>query len=211
MAYTDINPDVVAEIASKVAETLSNLNDDFDSFQNGVLSKIEESWYNDNALKVMPDAVSSMNKLSSGVNDSLSSLGKALIGAANAWAEANGAGGYSVPAVASAPKTMSCLVQNNKGGFEGMDVDIIQTAINQAETVQTTMIGRLSKLEAAGNTVGFRGGNMQAQLSNVCNTLKSQINSAVDSIIENITTNTGTAKGNVESARSATESTFTIN
>ena len=151
-----------------------------------------------------------MTKVNKGVNESLSSLGKALGGAAEAWARANGAGGYSIQSISDNAKALVCDVTDNKNGFRGMDVDDIQQAINQAEAIKSEMVGRLSKLEAAGNREGFRGGNMQAQLSNVCETLKTQIENAVDAIITEITTNTGTARSNVEAARSTTESTFTI-
>ena len=210
MAYTDINPDVVAEIANDVADTLNNINEDFDKFQAQVVDKIKESWYNENAVKVMPDSVTSMTKVNKGVNESLASLGKALGGAAEAWARANGAGGYAIQLIANKAKSLVCDVSDNKNGFKGMDVDDIQQAINQAETIKSDMIGRLAKLEAAGNREGFRGGNMQAQLSSVCETLKTQIKNAVDQIINEITANTGTARTNVEEAKSTTESTFTI-
>ena len=210
MAYTDINPDVVAEIANMVNETLSQLNEDFDQFQSQVFNKIQESWYNENAIKVMPGAVSAMSSVNAGVNTSLESLGKALGGAANTWASANGAAGYAIGSVAAAILKMACDVVDNKNGFRGMDVDEIQTAVSAAETIKGTMIGRLNKLEAAGQREGFRGGNMQAQLQSVCDQLKSQIEKAFNEVIDNITSNTGTAKSNVESARSTTESTFTI-
>lgn len=210
MAYTDINPDVVAEIASDVADTLNNINEDFDRFQSEVFDKIKESWYNENAIKVMPDSVTSMTKVNKGVNDSLTSLGKALGGAAEAWARANGAAGYSIKLIANNAKALVCDVADNKNGFKGMDVEDIQQAINHAETIKSDMIERLTKLEAAGNREGFRGGNMQAQLSNVCETLRTQIKNACDQIINEITSNTGTAKSNVEEAKTTTESTFTI-
>ena len=210
MAYTDINPDVVAEIANEVADTLDQINGDFDKFQAQVFDKIKESWYNENAVKVMPDSVASMTKVNKGVNESLASLGKALGGAAEAWSRANGAGGYMIKAIADKSKSLVCEVSDNKNGFRGMDVEDIQQAINYADSIKSEMIGRLVKLEAAGNREGFRGGNMQAQLSNVCETLKTQIENACESIISEITSNTGTAKTNVEEARTTTESTFTI-
>ena len=210
MAYTDINPAVVAEVAGDVARTLSNINSDFGDFQGNVFAKLQESWYNENAVKVMPGAVTEMSNVNVGINDSLSSLGKALIAAANAWAEANGSAGYSVPAVVKAPATLTCDVQDNKDGFKGMDVEDVQQAIVNAESTKDQMIGRLRELQAAGEKEGFRGGNMQAQLNNVCQTLEGQIKSAVDKIITSITTNSGIAKTNVESAKGTTESTFTI-
>ena len=209
MAYTDINPDVVAEIASDVADTLNQINEDFDKFQLDVFNKIKESWYNENAVKVMPDSVLSMTKVNKGVNESLASLGKALGGAAEAWARANGAGGYSIQAISDNSKELTCDVSDNKNGFKGMDVEDIQKAIETAESIQESMVQRLSKLEA-GSREGFRGGNMQAQLTNVCETLKTQIQNACDKIINEITSNTGTARTNVEEAKSTTESTFTI-
>lgn len=210
MANTDINPEVVAEIANEVAATLDSINGDFDTMQTRVFNKIQESWYNENALKVMPGCTNSMSKLSQGINSALASLGKALGAAANGWAEANGAAGYNVRSIGEAARTMSCAVQDNKNGFRGMDVDDIQTAVDEATNAEQTIIERLSKLRAAGNRVGFRGGNMQAQLTNVCNTLSNQVKNGITQVIEDITTNTGTAKSNVISAKSATEATFTI-
>ena len=210
MAYTDINPDVVADVAGDVASTLSSLNNDFGDFQGNVFSKLQEAWYNENAVKVMPGAVTEMKNVNNGINESLSSLGKALIAAANAWAEANGAAGYTIPGVVKAPVALSCDVQDNKDGFKGMDVEDVQQAIVNAESTKEQMISRLRKLEAAGEKQGFRGGNMQAQLNNVCHTLEGQIKSAIDKIIDSITSNSGIAKTNVESAKGTTESTFTI-
>ena len=210
MAQTDINPEVVAEISNMVSDTLNDINGEFDTLQSSVLAPIQEFWYNENAPKVMPGAVTNLNNLNKGVNESLASLGRALGSSANSWAEANGAGGYFVKSIAEAFKKMACDVVDNKNGFRGMDVDEIQKAITQAETTRDAMISKLQKLRAAGDREGFRGGNMQAALTNVCNTLESQINNGINNILDNITTNTGTARSNVESAKSATESTFTI-
>ena len=51
---------------------------------------------------------------------------------------------------------------------------------------------------------------MQTALDNVCDELKSSIENAFNNVIDDITTNTGIAKGNVQTATSTTESTFTI-
>lgn len=205
-----INPEVVAEIANLVKTTLDGINEQFDQFQTGVLNPIKEAWYNENALKIMPDATKNLNKVDEGVNLSLESLGSALGSAVTTWAAANG-GSYAISPIAAAAKQLACDVQDNKGGFKGMDVADIQTAINQAEAVRDSMIQKLSDLQAAGEREGFRGGAMQSRLNDVCSSLKNQINTAIGTVIDEITTNTGTAKGNVESATSSTESTFTIN
>ena len=204
-----INPEVVAEIANLVKTTLDGINDQFDVLQKSVLDPIKEHWYNENALKVMPGATQNLNKVDEGVNLSLESLGSALGAAVNTWSAANG-GSYSINPIAAAIKNMVCDVTDNKGGFRGLDVDDIQTAINQAEQAKAAMIEKLNTLQQAGEREGFRGGAMQARLNEVCSSLKTQINNAVDSVITDITTNTGTAKSNVESATSSTESTFTI-
>ena len=210
MAYTDINPDVVFEVSQDVNKTNSELAGDFHDFQDDVFAKIEESWYNENAVKVMPDAVTAVSKLSEGVRESLKSLSDALSKAATAWAEANGAPGYPMVGFANILTNFRCDVKDNKNGFRGMDVDVIQEVVYRAESIKGTMIERLNKLRTAGEREGFRGGNMQAELTNVCETLKSQIESALNRVIDNITSNTGTARSNVETARTTTESTFTI-
>lgn len=210
MAYTDINPDVVAEVAEDVANTLSSLNSDFSDFQGNVFNKLQEAWYNENAVKVMPEIVTEMKTVNEGINESLSSLGKALLTAANAWADANGAAGYTIPGVIRSAVALSCDVQESKDGFKGMDVEDVQQAIVNAETTKEQMVERLRKLQSAAEKQGFRGGNMQAQLNNVCQTLETQIKSAIDKIINSVTTNSGVAKTNVEDARGKTESQFTI-
>lgn len=210
MAYTDINPEVVAEISNLVGQTLDNINGKFDNFQTTVLNKLEEHWYNDNAKRVCPIAASTLTKINSSTNTSLASLGSALGSAAQAWAQANGAPGYDVKKISANNRTLKCDAQPSKGGHEGMETEEIQTAINSAESLKGEMLNELKTLKAAGQREGFRGGNMQANLNSVCDTLESQINKAINEIIDNITTNTGTAKGNVESAKSSTEATFTI-
>lgn len=210
MAYTDINPDVVYEVSNDVFNTGGDLSRDFMDFQSEVFNKIEESWYNENAVKVMPDAVTAVSKLHQGVFESLTSLGRALAQAAQSWAEANGAAGYPIKAFGFSGVNFNCDVKDNKNGFRGMDVDVIQEVVYRAESIKGTMIERLNKLRSAGEREGFRGGNMQAELTNVCETLKTQIENALNKVIDNITSNTGTAKSNVETARSTTESTFTI-
>lgn len=205
-----INPEVVAEINNLVKTTLDGINEQFDQLQKNTLTPIEEHWYNENVIKVMPGATANLNKVNEGVNLSLESLGNALGSAVKTWAAANG-GSYSVSAIAAAIKNLVCDAKDNKGGFKGLDTDDIQTAINQAEQAKAAMIEKLDILQQAGEREGFRGGAMQARLNEVCSSLKQQINTAVDGVITDITTNTGTAKSNVESATSSTESTFTIN
>ena len=210
MAYTDINPDVVFEVSQDVNKTNSELAGDFHDFQDDVFARIEESWYNENAVKVMPDAVTAVSKLSEGVRESLKSLSDALSKAATAWAEANGAPGYPMMGFANILTNFRCDVKDNKNGFRGMDVDVIQEVVYRAESIKGNMIERLNNLKTAGEREGFRGGNMQQELTNVCLKLKLEIEMALNKVIDNITSNTGTAKSNVETARTTTESTFTI-
>ena len=211
MAEQSIAPSVVAEIANMVSSTLNNINSDCNSFQSDVLAKIAESWYNDNATKVMPGHVTALTNLSKGVNESLVSLGKALKSAADSCVDANGASPYSITTMTESPVQFTCNVVNNKGGHEGMDTSVIQTAVNKAGTLQAQMVGRLNQLIQASNKEGFKGGSQQADLQQVCSTLKSAINTAMDNVINDITTNTNTAKSNVETATAVTESTFTVN
>ena len=210
MAYTDINPDVVYEVSQDVHKTRAQLAQDLGDFQAEVFNKIEESWYNENAVKVMPDAVTTVRKLKDGISESLQSLGFALAHAAQTWAQANGASGYPTAGIMELDTNFHCDVKDNKNGFRGMDVDVIQEVVYRAESIKGTMIERLNKLRTAGEREGFRGGNMQQELTHVCETLKSQIESALNTVIDNITSNTGTARSNVETARTTTESTFTI-
>ena len=129
MAYTDINPDVVYEVSQDVHKTSAQLAKDFYDFQAEVFNKIEESWYNENAVKVMPDAVTTVSKLKDGVSESLQSLGFALARAAQTWAEANGASGYPTVGHAEIGTNFHCDVKDNKNGFRGMDVDVIQEVV----------------------------------------------------------------------------------
>ena len=210
MAYTDINPDVVYEVSQDVHKTRAQLAQDLGDFQAEVFNKIEESWYNENAVKVMPDAVTTVRKLKDGISESLQSLGFALAHAAQTWAQANGASGYPTAGIMELDTNFHCDVKDNKNGFRGMDVDVIQEVVYRAESIKGTMIERLNNLKTAGEREGVRGGNMQQELTNVCLKLKLEIEMALNKVIDNITSNTGTAKSNVETARTTTESTFTI-
>ncbi len=204
-----IDPAVVAEITNQCGEVLNDINNVFGDIQTGVLSKIQDSWYNENALKVMPDATKNLSKCNLACNESLSSLGQALGGATNTWSEANG-GNYFCNQIVSNAKQMVCNVADSKNGFKGMDVGEIQQALTLLQTAQANLLAKLAKLKAAGEREGFRGGTMQASLNNVCDTLTNQIKTSFNNITENIATNTGIAKSNVENATSATESFFTI-
>ena len=206
---TAINPEVVAQIAGMVKSTLDKLNEEFGNFQSNVLDIIKDAWYNENAIKVMPDAAAILTSVSGGINDSLASLGSALGKAVNDWSAANG-GSYSVPAIEAAKRTMTCNVSDNKNGFRGMDLDDISSAISNAVSSKSNMLDAVNTLRNAGETEGFRGGGMQEALNEVCGALTKQITDAVDKVIESISSNTGTAKSNVEQAQSGTVSTFQI-
>lgn len=211
MANTDISASTVAEISNDVGTTLDEINDLTDQFKNEVISRIEKSWYNKNVTKVMPGAQQALNGVSSGVNSSLSSLGKALANAANTWAEANGKPGYNTRSIAENPRTIAGNYrESGDNGYEGMDPDEIQIAVNKGEEIKGKLNDAITRLQRAGEKEGFRGGSMQSNLNSVCSTLKQQINKAIDTVLDDITTNTGTARSNVLAAKDVTESQFQI-
>ena len=211
MANTAINASTVADISNDVGNALDLINDLTDQFKTNVIGKIERSWYNKNVTKVMPDADKGMTGFSNGANESLASLGKALAGAANAWAEANGRPSYNTRNIASNPRTISGTYrESGDDGFEGMDTEEIQQAVDEGERIKDEYLKAINKLRKAGERDGFRGGSMQSNLNAVCNTLEQQATRQIDNILDNITTNTGTARRNVIAAKEMTESTFQI-
>ena len=212
MSATDISPELVADMATKVADALDQINDDFGRFQGEVFGKLKDSWYNENAVKILPTAATEMNTACKEVNDSLESLGKALAESVRKWSEANSgdASKYLIKSITALPVQLSCDAVEDIDGRKGMDVDVVQEAVRTAGEIKDLMISRLIHLREAGEVQGFRGGNMQFQLNQVCTTLKKQIEDAVGLIVDNITSNTGTAATNVEEAKDETQSTFTI-
>ena len=211
MAKTDIQAATVAEISDDVAATLDTINDLTDEFKRDVIGRIENSWYNENVTKVMPEAQNAINGISKGVNVSLASLGRALSRAANAWAEANGAAGYSTRTINENPRKIAGNYKSvGDKGYEGMDTEEIQTALEKGEEIKGKINDAIKKLKAAGQKPGFRGGTMQANLDSVCETLSSGANRAFDLVLDSIANNTGTARKNVIVAKDTTESEFKV-
>ena len=193
-----------ADATGLVSAALDKINEKWQELDKDVIKELSDAWYNENAIKVMPDLQTALNKANSGINDSVKSLGDALVKAVRIWEEGNGraSGHYQTTNTKENKLNMGHTFLDKKGAAEGMDPARVQHAIDKAEEIKEAMINE--------GVAAFRGGSMQKNLMNVSDQLEASIKDGINKLVDGVTTNTGTAKRNVETATQSTESLFQI-
>ena len=202
-----------ADATGLVASALDKINEKWQELDKDVLKELSDAWYNENAIKVMPDLQTALNSANSGINESVKSLGDALVKAVRIWEEGNGraSGHYQTTNTKENKLNMGHTFLDKKGAAEGMDPARVQHAIDKAEEIKEAMINEgVAKIREAANNPAFRGGSMQKNLMNVSDQLEASIKDGINKLVDGVTTNTGTAKRNVETATQSTESLFQI-